>query len=72
MCNTTRRTLRNKRSEAVQIQLYKGMAVRMLTYGSEIWNITRKYETKRETAEVKFLGSVAGCTGEDETRNTKS
>jgi hypothetical protein len=42
------------------------MAVPTLTYGSEIWNIIKKPETKIETAEMKFLRSVAGYTRKEE------
>jgi hypothetical protein len=34
-----------------------------LIYGSKIWAITKKLEAKIETAEMKFLRSVAGTQG---------
>jgi hypothetical protein len=46
------------------------MAVPMLTYGSEIWTI-KKQEAKIESAETKFLRSVAGYTRKDQITNTK-
>jgi hypothetical protein len=33
--------------------------------------LTKKYEEKIETAEIKFLRSVAGSTRKDQTRNTE-
>jgi hypothetical protein len=52
------------------------MAVPTLTYGSQIRNTTtttttNKGEAKIETAEMKFLRSVAGYTTNDQIRNTK-
>jgi hypothetical protein len=38
------------------------MTVPTLSYGSEIWTITKKLEANIETADMKFLRSVAGCT----------
>lgn len=46
MYNTVRRTFNNKRRKAVQIKLYKAMAVLMRTYRSQIWKITRKMKQK--------------------------
>jgi hypothetical protein len=42
------------------------MAVPALAYGSEIWAITKRQEAKIETAEMKFLRSVAGYTRKDQ------
>jgi hypothetical protein len=48
------------------------MAVPTLTYGSEIWTITKKkQEEKIETAEIKFLKRVAGYRRKDQIRNTE-
>jgi hypothetical protein len=54
-----------------QIEFYNAMAVPTLTYGSEIWTITKKQEAKFETAEIKFLMSAAGYARKDQIRNTK-
>jgi hypothetical protein len=40
-CSTIRRTLNNKTRTETQIKFYKVMVVPTLTYGSEIWTITR-------------------------------
>jgi hypothetical protein len=47
------------------------MVVPILTYGTEIWAIKRKQESKIETAKMKYFSSVAGCTRKDQVRNTK-
>jgi hypothetical protein len=46
------------------------MAVSMLTYASENWTINRSDKNKKESAEMKFLRSVAGCTLLDQNRST--
>jgi hypothetical protein len=45
-----------------QLKFYKIMAVPMLTYASENWTINRSDKKKIESAEMKFLRSVAGYT----------
>jgi hypothetical protein len=46
------------------------MAVLMLTYVSENWKINRSDKKKIESAEMKFLSSVAGYTLLDQKRST--
>jgi hypothetical protein len=46
------------------------MAVPMLTYASENWTINRSDKKKIESAEVKFLRSVARYTLLDQKRST--
>jgi hypothetical protein len=46
------------------------MAVPMLTYGSANWTINRSEKNKIESAEMKFLRSVAGYTVLDQKRST--
>jgi hypothetical protein len=46
------------------------MAVPMLTYASENWTINRSDKKKIESAEIKFLRSVAGYTLLDQKRST--
>jgi hypothetical protein len=53
-----------------QLKFYKIMAVRMLTYASENWTINRSDKKKIESAEMKFLRSVAGYTLLDKKRST--
>jgi hypothetical protein len=53
-----------------QQKFYKIMAVPMLTCASENWTIDRLDKKKIESAEMKFLRSVAGCTLLDQNRST--
>jgi hypothetical protein len=46
------------------------MAVSMLTYASKNWTINRSDKKETESAEMKFLRSVAGCTLLDQKRST--
>jgi hypothetical protein len=46
------------------------MAIPTLTCSSETWALTKKQRQKIETAEMKFLRNVAGCTLKDQIRNT--
>ncbi|PSN40250.1 hypothetical protein C0J52_25196 [Blattella germanica] len=47
------------------------MAVPMLTYASENWTLNRSDRRKIETAEMKFLRSVAGNTLLDNKKEKK-
>jgi hypothetical protein len=42
ICSTIRTTLNNKTRKETQFKVYKAVAVPTLTYGSEIWTITKK------------------------------
>lgn len=53
---------RKQSQEEVQIKFYKVMAIPMLLYGNETWTMNKKDATKIQSAEVKFLRSVKGCT----------
>jgi hypothetical protein len=50
----------SKTLQSTQLKFYKIMAVPMLTYASENWTINRSDKKKIESAEMKFLRSVAG------------
>lgn len=69
MCGTIRRTLKNKTLRTTQLKFYKTMAVPMLTYACENWTLNRSDRRKIETAEMKFLRSVAGYTLLDKKHN---
>lgn len=69
MCGTIRRTLKNKTLRTTQLKFYKTMAVPMLTYACENWTLNRSDKRKIETAEMKFLRSVAGYTLLDKKHN---
>jgi hypothetical protein len=45
------------------------MSVPVLMYGSEAWTIKKNYISRIQSAEMKFLRSVKGCTRMDHTRN---
>jgi hypothetical protein len=70
MCTTIRRQLINKRSKETQIKLHEAMAVPTLTdpkYGLQ----GKKPVAKIETAEMKFMRSVAGYRRKDKITNIK-
>jgi hypothetical protein len=46
MCSTVLRILNNKTRKETQIKYYRVMAVRTLTYGSEMWTIIKKKMTQ--------------------------
>jgi hypothetical protein len=70
MCGTIRKTLRQKTPQSTQLKFYKIMAVPMLTYASENWTINRSDRKKIESAEMKFIRSVAGYTLLDQKQST--
>lgn len=47
------------------MKFYKVMALPIDIYGSEIWAVRERQEQKIETAEIKYLRSVAGYTRND-------
>jgi hypothetical protein len=70
MCGMIRKSLSQKIMQSTQLKFYKIMAVPMLTYASENWKINRSYKRKIESAEMKFLRLVAGCTLLDQKLST--
>ena len=62
MCGTLSRTLKGKTQLSTQIKFYKVMAVPVLMCGSENWSLKRSDKRKIETAEMRFLGPMAGYT----------
>jgi hypothetical protein len=61
ICGTIRRNLKKKIKDT-QLKFYKTMAVPFLIYGSEAWKIKKKDTSRIQSAEIKFLRSVKGCT----------
>jgi hypothetical protein len=47
------------------------MAIPSFLYGSEGWMLRRKDESSIQSAEMKFLHAVKGCTRLDHSRNKK-
>jgi hypothetical protein len=65
MCGTIKLTIINKTRKDTQPKFYKVMAVPVLLYGCENWELNRVDRRKIETAEIKFLRQVAGYTLRD-------
>ena len=51
------------------IKFYKVMSVPAITYGSETWIVNKSDKRKNQSAEMRFLRSVAGCRLTDRKRN---
>lgn len=69
ICGTIHRTLKNKTRKDTKMKLYKTMAVPSLVFGSETWIDTSKTKSQIQSAEMKFLRRVKGCTRLDHIRN---
>ena len=50
------------KSTDTKMKFYKFVARPTLPYGSETWVTTERDMTSLEAAEMRFLGSVKGCT----------
>jgi hypothetical protein len=70
MCDTIR-VLGKQTRKATQLQFYKTMAISSLLYGSEGWILRHKDESGIQSAEMKFLRAVKGCTRLDHIRKEK-
>jgi hypothetical protein len=51
------------------MKFYKTMAVPALMYGSKAWTIKKNDISRIQSAEMRFLRSVKGCTRMDHIRN---
>lgn len=69
ICGTIGRTLGRKARKETQMKFYKVMAVPTLIYGSESWTITKKEESRIQSAEMKFMRYVRRCTKADKIKN---
>lgn len=69
ICGTIKRTLKNKTRRDTVLKFYKTMAVPVLAYGAETWAMNRSDKRIIETAEMRFLRYVAGCTLRDHIRS---
>lgn len=69
ICGTINRTLNNKTRKDTRVKLYKTMATPVLMYGSETWTPTQTDLNKIQTAEMRFLRRVKGCSRLDHIRN---
>lgn len=69
ICGTINRTLQNKTRKDTKLKFYKIMAVPVLMFGSESWILQERDRSKIQSAEMKFLRRVKGCTKMDQIRN---
>lgn len=69
ICGTINQALKNKARRETKMKFYKVMAEPTLSYGSELWTVTKKQESKIQASEMKFLRQVKGCTRQDRIRN---
>ncbi|PSN58388.1 hypothetical protein C0J52_12974 [Blattella germanica] len=70
VCGCINRTLRNKTRKDTQLRFYNTITLPQLVYGSETWTHRRKYISKIEASEMRFLRAVKGCTRLDKIRST--
>jgi hypothetical protein len=69
ICGTIWRNLKKKTRKDKQLKFYKTMPVPVLMYGSEAWVIKKNDTSRIQSAEMKLLRSVKGCTRMDHIRN---
>ena len=67
ICGTIRKQLKKTRTDT-QTKCYKYVARPTLLYGSETWVTAKRVMSRLEAAEMRFLGSVKGCTRLDKMR----
>jgi hypothetical protein len=65
ICGTINRTFGNNTRTDTRIKLYKTLAAPILMYGCETWAHSQRGMNKIQTAEMRFLRKVKGCTGLD-------
>jgi hypothetical protein len=69
ICGTINRTLKQKVRKDTKLKLYKTMAVPSVIYGSETWVDLKRNKSRIQSAEMRFLRRVKGCTLRDQIRN---
>ncbi|KAJ4439494.1 hypothetical protein ANN_07618 [Periplaneta americana] len=69
ICGTIARNLKKKTRKETQIKFYKTMAIPSLLYGCEAWTLKKNDINRIQSAEMKFLRGVKGCTRLDRYRN---
>jgi hypothetical protein len=62
ICGPVSRTVGSKARRDTRIKLCKTVAAMMLMCGSETWVHSQKEMNKIQTAEMRFLRKVKGCT----------
>ena len=68
ICGTIRKHLKKNRIDT-QMKFYKVVARPSLLYGSKTWVTKKRDRTGLIKAEMRFLGSVKGCTRLDKIRS---
>lgn len=69
ICGTIAKNLKKKTRKETQIKFYKTMAIPTLLYGCEAWTLKKNDINRIQSAEMKFLRGVKGCTRLDRYRN---
>ena len=69
ICGTINKTLKNKVTKSTKLKLYKTMAVPLILYGSESWIERKRDKSNIQSAEMRFLRTVKGCTRRDHIKN---
>ncbi|KAJ4434311.1 hypothetical protein ANN_22866 [Periplaneta americana] len=69
VCGTIDKNLKKKTRKETQIKFYKTMATPTPLYGCEAWTLKKNYINRIQSAEMKFLIGVKGCTRLDRYRN---
>jgi hypothetical protein len=71
MLGNNEKDLESKHIRSTQLKLYKVMTMPVLNYKCENWAVNGSDERKFESAEVKFVRSMAGFTLLDFKRNAE-
>ena len=66
---TKNRTLKNKTRRETNLKFYKKMSVPVLLYGNQSWISTQRDKSNIQSAELRFLRRVKGCTRRSHIRN---
>jgi hypothetical protein len=69
MWGTIEQTVKNKTRTETQIKFYKVMAVSDGLYGSKNWVLAEEDKNRIQAAEMRFLRSTMGVTGQDRLTN---
>ncbi|KAJ4445095.1 hypothetical protein ANN_06894 [Periplaneta americana] len=69
MCGTIAKNLKKKTRKETQIKFYKTMVIPTLLYGCEAWTLKKNDINIIQSAEMKFLRGVKGCTRLNRYRN---
>lgn len=65
ICGAIQKVLKHKTLKETQLKFYKVMAVITLLYSLECWMLWKSNLKQLEPSEIKFHGSVKGCSREE-------